>query len=180
MIDQNVHLEWFAVLAERFGRSFTPTLHDAYLIALDPHLTTEEFVRGCQTVFWGDTFWPTPARIVDAALGSLEERGIAQWSLLWETVTRDQSGEIDSVTRAVLRDMGGFIAIQSSLGNGGNLMRVREKFIGEYTLKASAVRTGALTLPAPRASSEANQPVVPAVDYVAELRREVEALDAQN
>jgi hypothetical protein len=149
MIDPTIHAQWFALLCERFGRAPTPTLHDAYLQSLNPHLDTDQFVIACRRVFHEDTWFPSPLRIVDASHGKLEDAAARHWLELWASITEDRRADLDDLARGALKALGGTSGVRVSLERGRDLVKIRELFVSEYIRAGTEARASShLRLPA--------------------------------
>lgn len=65
----NVVAKWFAVMADRFGRTLDPVTVNGYIWAMKrADLTQDEVEVACRFQFLSAKFWPSPGEIVNEAL----------------------------------------------------------------------------------------------------------------
>lgn len=125
-------------LGERFARETSTPLVRMYHQALEPHLTDSELETGTRIVIAEDTFFPSPARLIEAATSSIDDQAAANWSELLAANREDRKHEADHIARESLADLGGNQILKSMTGDA--VLRVRSAFLTEYTRRARAAR----------------------------------------
>lgn len=133
-IDQTRYALEMAALADRFNRSeLLIETTNRYYDYLNTHLTTEQFLEASRIIFETDTYWPSPARFVEAVAGNPKARA----ELAWDQVVKASSlnpheagvafGNLPSDVRLAVRDLGGLTQI--GLADPADLRTKRAAFI---------------------------------------------------
>lgn len=125
-------------LGERFGREISAPLCSMYHQSLEPMLTRAEFEQAVRVVIAEDVWFPSPARIIEAATSSVDDQAALAWSEILCANREDRAHEIDQHARASLTDLGGSHMIQTLTGD--NILRFRTAFLTEYARRARAAR----------------------------------------
>lgn len=103
MIDDVVFVTEMTILRDRFGRqNMTAETIARYLDFLSPRMSTAEFQSAAREVFNNDTWWPSPARFLDAVRGDPKAEGAAAWDAL---VAAASKGDAVAVTPAMLASL---------------------------------------------------------------------------
>lgn len=121
MIDKHEFGAGMAVLAGAFGREIDEPIIRAYYAVLGSRLTTAEWQLAVSHTLSGETFWPSPAVLLQKVKADDESKGVAVLEhvrrVLWKAgghrflpfETFQQ--EFDAPTKAAIRDVGGLAAI---------------------------------------------------------------------
>jgi hypothetical protein len=125
-------------LGERFSRETSTPLVRMYHQALEPHLTNDELNAGTRIVIAEDTFFPSPARLIEAATSSIDDQAAANWSELLAANREDRKHAADQIARESLANLGGGQILKSMTGDA--VLRIRAAFLTEYARRARAIR----------------------------------------
>jgi hypothetical protein len=139
MIDQKTFNAQMGLLCAKSQRAADPAVIKMYKIILDEQLTTEQFVKGAIVTFAQDTFFPTPERIIEAALGEIQEAASAQWLEMLAAAKADRRTNLDGIAKDAIAELGGTNVVRT-LSDHSQLMRVRTEFISNYSRRARAAR----------------------------------------
>lgn len=74
MLDKAIFAEGMGQLGGAFGREIDGAVSRMYYETLAPHLTTEQFVDTVKRVIGTETFWPSPAVLLEKAGVSPQQR----------------------------------------------------------------------------------------------------------
>ena len=86
MIDHTTFGREMALLSDRFNRQVSKPVMARYYETLSATLTTEQFETAARVVFDQDTFWPSPARFLEAAGRDRKSEAEAAWELTMSEV----------------------------------------------------------------------------------------------
>jgi hypothetical protein len=136
----------FALLGDRFNRAASAPMAKMYAQAFEMmDLTLEELGNAVSIVIFEDTFFPSPARLVEAARGSLEGQAVDMWDEYIKAISEDRASKVDQIARDSLNSIGSRSALESATGS--QFVTIRSKFVEEYTRRSKAKRAEILALP---------------------------------
>lgn len=141
MIERAAFAERFTILQNRYGREYGQPVIREYYEILNPALTTAEFIEATRVVMREDEFFPTPQRIIDAALGAPDEHARAAWRQIQDAAFAGNLpalASLDALTRAALEAAP---AREIRGASDYRLQQLREDFTRAYT-KAARGYTG--------------------------------------
>lgn len=131
------------ILQERFSRKdLTKETLARYYRYLTDRLTDAQFRHAAQVIFNTDTFWPSPARFIDAAHGgSIAELAERDWQRVMTLVRQGHPPDLAALPAAVRAGLSAapyreIIAADEAYA----LPRHRAAFIAAYTRRASMER----------------------------------------
>jgi hypothetical protein len=133
-------------LGERFARSVSAPLIRIYHDALAQALRLEQLEKAVRVVCIEDTFFPSPARLIEAATGNIEHAAMLQWDESLKAYNDNYTPELDSIAKVVWDSFGRREYVFKST-DGRGLLHVRESFLRDYAARARAERVNALALP---------------------------------
>jgi len=124
VIQKDEFVAGMAALGGAFGREVEAPVQRMYYAVLNPRLTTEQFQEAVSRVVATQTFWPSPAVLLNAVKADDESRAL----LAFEHVNRitGQSGgyrfltaetyhrEFDAPTRQAISAVGGLVTIANT------------------------------------------------------------------
>lgn len=151
MIDKTVFAAEMTILRDRFGRrDMTAETIARYLDFLDPQLTTEQFQAAAREIFNRDTFWPSPARFLEAIQGNPKAMADEAWSSILEHAKRGAYPELATLpppVRAALKavPMREIMYADTDF----KLSRLRKDFSEAYTRAAAKLAGDRPALEAP-------------------------------
>lgn len=125
-------------LGERFGREISAPLIGMYHQSLEPMLTKHELEQAVRVVIAEDVWFPSPARIIEAATSSVDDQAALAWSEILSANREGRAHDIDQHARVSLTDLGGSHMVQTLTGD--NILRFRAAFLTEYARRARAAR----------------------------------------
>jgi len=145
-IDRAVFAREMTLLAERFNRSdLSAQLRQRYFDFLDARMGSAQFEASARTIFNADTFWPAPARFLEA-LG-LDPSSEAEEA--WQLALREASSglarplsEYDPAHAAALLEVGKNRAI--GLTSEKQLPWVKREFIAAFKAHRELAQVEAL------------------------------------
>jgi len=132
------------LLQERFNRrDLTRETLARYHEYLTTRLTDEQFRHAARIVFTTDTFWPSPARFIDAALGgSIQELAERDWQRVLVAARAGNYLELDRVPPEVRAGLTAAPMYQIHTANEAyELPRLRTAFVAAYTRAATEERS---------------------------------------
>lgn len=108
MIDPVTFAAEMTILQNRFpgARNMPKEVIARYLDFLGERLTTQEFVTAAREIFNQDTFWPSPARFVEAVQGNPKQMADDAWATMLEHARKGTYPELATLptpTRAALK-----------------------------------------------------------------------------
>lgn len=108
MIDPVTFAAEMTILQNRFpgARNMPKEVIARYLDFLGERLTTQEFVAAAREIFNQDTFWPSPARFVEAVQGNPKQMADDAWATMLEHArkgTYPELATLPTATRAALK-----------------------------------------------------------------------------
>lgn len=156
MIDPDTFATAFAVIEERFGRPLSLPTKALYHRQLSEELTTQEFTAAMARVFRFSKFFPSVQDIIDAAVGTHEEKALAAWDTIMMRLQggADMLTDANTLERKVMGLLGGSPMLRA-VDSAYDLNQFRVGFIARYTqeLKAQAMTKPSMALPStPRTS----------------------------
>jgi hypothetical protein len=136
----------FALLGDRFNRSSSAPMVKMYAQAFESlDFTPDELQIAVSIVIFEDTFFPSPARLVEAARGSLEGQAVDMWDEYIHAIAEDRKSNVDQIARDALNSIGSRSALEGATGS--QFVTMRSKFIEEYTRRSKTKRATMLALP---------------------------------
>jgi hypothetical protein len=134
-------------LGERFARSVSAPLIRIYHDALAQALRLEQLEKAVRVVCIEDTFFPSPARLIEAATGNIDDAARVQWDESIAAHHANRRAELDSFAKSAWHSLGGREYAFSSQMDASRLLKLREQFLHDYAARARAERVNALALP---------------------------------
>ena len=107
MIEREVFTREMALLAERFTRTLSAPVAARYYETLSANLTTLEFAVAARILFDEETFWPAPARFIEAVKPSGEAAAQDEWEKLLEAIRKNTRAELSEAGLYALKNVGG-------------------------------------------------------------------------
>lgn len=94
----------WAVLCDRFGRTFNEATVKIYRRTLAAELSDEQFQQACAAAFRFETFFPTPQQLIEYGLGGQDAktRALKRWDDMLERVRAGQSATDSPEERRLL------------------------------------------------------------------------------
>lgn len=135
MIDRQVFVRELTMLCERFERALTEPVMARYYEILSRALTTEQFEAAAVRAFGESTFFPSPAQLIDYALGSVDDAAELEWLELMRAIQDNRRAQLTDAGRAALAAIGGSWALQSEPSD-----RLRRAWLPAYVAAARAQR----------------------------------------
>lgn len=132
MIEPRVFAAQMALLEQRYNKTLSdPILHE-YLEYLNPRLASDQFAQAAKTVRGTDTFYPSPARLVEVALGSIDDRAALEWMALLAAHNAGQRAEnVTASARKIWSET--YSAGQLNAADGTErLSFIRRDFLSSY------------------------------------------------
>jgi len=131
-------VEWtelFGLMAERFGRDPSPELAAWYLEKLEENLSDDQIRAGVDRVMGMDTYFPGPARIVEAVErgASVEALALEAWSEIIEGHDRPKefrASQISEPARKALTSIGGIHAVSGL--SATDVLHARRAFLEAF------------------------------------------------
>jgi hypothetical protein len=120
MIDKEVFAQGMGQLAGAFGREVDGPVSKMYHQVLSPHLTDAQFVEAVTRTVASETFWPSPATILEKAGVSPQQRSEGVLRMVNDALFKhggfkflptEISMAWDTATWAAIREVGGLAAI---------------------------------------------------------------------
>lgn len=129
------------VCRSELGSQSDRIVKEFYRQALDDALDDDQFEQGVKAVIAANRFFPTPQEIIDAAIGTPKELGLAEWTRI--VTYRTQPGKplslpVSAAGRYAADSVGGIRFLVDQISEG-SLSSVRRDFIESYVL---AVKRG--------------------------------------
>lgn len=192
MIDRNRFATGMGILGGAFGRIVDDAVIHAYYVTLSPRLETPQWERAVTEVLARETFWPSPARLLElSGRGSDDEAGRAAFRALVDDVRshggyrfypHDRFAALPENVKAGVKRIGGLAAISSM--SVEREASVGKQFLEAYRDAARELTPAAATLQIeepkedPRArrliaevaASIGNGPVAPPADIATHVR----------
>jgi len=132
MLNQQAFVKELQALADRFNRTISDELARRYYTDLQ-HLETEDFLKAAHTIYKHDTFWPAPARFLEAV--GMDPKSQAE--LAWEQTLDDaRNGKAQPYSMYgpahahALRKIGGLTALGRV--NEDRLPFIRREFVSIF------------------------------------------------
>lgn len=150
MIDPVTFAAEMTILQNRFpgARNMPKEVIARYLDYLGERLTTQEFVTAAREIFNQDTFWPSPARFIEAVQGNPKQMADDAWAAMLEAARKGAYPELATLptaTRAALKaaPMREIMYATSDF----ELNRLKREFVDAY--QRANGQTSARALPEP-------------------------------
>jgi hypothetical protein len=136
----------FALLGDRFNRAASAPMVKMYAQAFESlEFTPDELQNAVNIVIFEDTFFPSPARLIEAARGSLEGQAVEMWDEYIHAIAEDRASKVDQIARDSLNSIGSRSALEGATGS--QFVTMRSKFVEEYTRRSKLKRAAVLALP---------------------------------
>lgn len=124
MIDKQIFLSGMTALSGAFGREIDGAVQRMYYGILGPKLTDAEFQQAVASVLETETFWPSPAVILNKIARHREDEGLLAFSHV-NRITSEHGGfrylphttyqrEFDAPTKAAIAAVGGLAMIANT------------------------------------------------------------------
>ena len=143
MIELEVFTQEMIELQAHFDKELSDRTISRYKAIFDQALTTEEFKQG---IIWAyryckphPSFFPSPQEIIEASQGSIEERGLLDWTKILEN-----GSSLSPVGRKALQAIGGYSTVRMS----ENPSFLKKEFIAAF--KAFAINAAPDELRSPQ------------------------------
>lgn len=133
-LDRAAFVTELRALADRFNRNVSDELARRYYQDLQ-QLTTDAFLTAARIIYRQDTFWPAPARFLEAAGVDAKSAAESAWNLTWREVqagTGKPLREYDPAHAAALRAVGKNMAIARATTDE-KLAFIKRDFITTFT-----------------------------------------------
>lgn len=152
-LDKRVFLREMALLAERFNRpELSEPLIARYYDTLNSRLDTAAFENAARIIFDGDTFWPSPARFIEAVQGNPKQMADDAWADMLAVARKGIFPPLETLptpTRAALKaaPLREIMYATSEF----ELNRLKREFVDAYQRATGTSDTKALPEPEPLA-----------------------------
>lgn len=143
----------FALLGDRFNRASSVPMVKMYAQSFDAFgFSPSELESAVSIVIFEDTFFPSPARLIEATRGSLEDQGVQMWDEYIHAIDENRASKVDPVAREALTSIGSRSALEGATGS--QFVTMRGKFLEEYSRRSKLARGKVLALPNSRVSND--------------------------
>lgn len=175
MIDKHEFGAGMAVLAGAFGREVDEAVIRAYYAVLGSKLTTAEWQSAVTQTLFSETFWPSPATLLQKVKADDESKAVAALEhvrrVLWKAgghrflsfETFQQ--EFDAPTKAAIREVGGLAAISED-----DSKAFAKRFVKAY---AQAVNPTAPRIAQPATDPKVNRLVRDVANTISRMDRQL-------
>lgn len=132
-------LDYFAQkmgdLCDRMGLALKPSMVENYHRILSRELTGEMFERAWERLYasYDGYGMPTPRQFIEAAVGTAEQRAIAEWDALTRLADSREPCTITTTASQALKHIGGTAGIRNSAPKDRSFLR--RDFIQVYSAK---------------------------------------------
>jgi hypothetical protein len=124
MIDKEQFVAGMTALAGAFGREIDGAVQKMYYGILSQHMTTEEFKRAIDITLVTETYWPSPAVLLNKVKADQHSRALSAFEHV-NRITAAAGGykllphtryleEFDAATRSAISEVGGLSAIANT------------------------------------------------------------------
>lgn len=154
MIDKPTFVAEMTILRDRFGRrDMTPETVARYLDFLGPRLTTAQFTQAAREIFNRDTFWPAPARFLEALQGgNAKELAEAAWTDMLRFARDGKYPPLDSLDDATRAGLKAAPMREIQVADDVKINRLKREFVAAHAAAQAPLNPGDTpALPAARA-----------------------------
>jgi hypothetical protein len=130
--DFKVKLE---ALCDRLGIEIKPSVVPSYYAILNSQLSPDLFERAWQHLYasYDGYRLPSPQQFIEAAVGTVEQRAIAEWDVLTKLSDKRQPCTVTATAAQALRHIGGTMALRGAAPKDRSFLR--RDFMQFYTSK---------------------------------------------
>jgi len=143
MLDKPTFVKELKALGDRFNRTVSNDMVARYYQEIQ-HMTSSDFMEAVRVIYRNDTFWPSPARFLQAVGLDSETQAQQAWERILKLAsTGSTSGSLTEPERDAIKAVGGLARLGRS--DERDLPFKRKEFLLAY--KQSADRQYAPALP---------------------------------
>lgn len=134
-IDQADFFEKLQALADRLGIELKKSVLQHYYPILNQELSPDLFERAWLRLYsdYQGYGLPTPRQFIEAAVGTAEQRAIAEWDTITQLADKRQPCTITTTAGQALRHIGGTVALRAAAPKDRSFMR--RDFVQLYITK---------------------------------------------